>query len=334
MATIRAGGRRRAGAEAGALLALGLFALAVTAPVLRGGVPVATDTLTLWGPPATGLPATVHNPVLADSALLYLPWQVFVRGSLAGGEWPLWNPAVFAGYPFLGNAQNELYYPIAWLLLLLPLAAALQANAVLHVWLAGAGMYLWARTLGVSRAGAGLAALAFAASGQLYMMLELTGPTDIYVWLPWVLAAAEVAWRRRSWAWTATAGLLFGVLAVAGHLSWLLYSGVFLAAWLATRVAWAAWVARRATAPGARRAVAGQAARAAAILAWGPAARRRPPAPLRSVQPAVVPADRRTAAARRGRFRSHAAPAGPPDAPLRAPDLRHLGRQRGPAAQL
>src|SRR5207245_1155212 len=99
--------------------------------------------------------------------------------------------------------------PVAWLLLLLPLPNAIQVNVVLHLWLAGAGMYVLARVLGASRGGSLLASLAFAASGQLYTVLEMTGASDIYPWLPWVLAAGETAWRRGSWRWTAVAGLLF-----------------------------------------------------------------------------------------------------------------------------
>jgi hypothetical protein len=71
-----------------------------------------------------------------------------------------------------------------------------------------------------------IAGLAFAGSGQLYTQLDLIGNTDIYGWLPWVVAAGELAWRRGSWVWTAVAGLLYGLLAVSGHLSSLIYSSV------------------------------------------------------------------------------------------------------------
>jgi membrane protein YfhO len=263
--------RRRLTADLVCLLGLLGFALLVAAPILTGGVPVAMDTLSLWEPQATLAPAAVHNPGLSDSALLYYPWQQFIRASLAGGEWPLWNPDIFAGYPFQGNPQTQLYYPVAWLLWLLPLPAAIQVSTILHVWLAGAGMYLLARLLGASRGGSLIAGLAFAGSGQLYTALEITGVADIYVWLPWVVAATEMAWRRRSWPWTAGAGLLFGVLAVAGHLQWFIYSSIFLAGWLGGHVLVAAWAARSRPGPGVWRRWGADALRAGAILAAGPA---------------------------------------------------------------
>ncbi|HMA33390.1 MAG TPA: YfhO family protein [Chloroflexia bacterium] len=246
------------------------FALALVGPILSGKVPVAVDTLALWGPQAIIHPQPVHNGTLADSALIFLPWQVFIRRSLAGGEWPLWYPDIFAGYPFAGNPQTQLYYPVMWLLWLLPLPTALQVSAVFHLWLAGAGMFVLARVLGTSRTGSLLAGLAFAGSGQLYMAIEITGVADIYGWLPWVLAATEIAWRRRSGAWTAGAGLLFGVLALSGHLQWFLYSSLLLGSWLGARLVVAGWSAWQSRSPHEWRAWAGQLVRAGAILAWGP----------------------------------------------------------------
>jgi hypothetical protein len=288
-------------ADCAGLVAILGFAILLCAPVLTGRVPVATDTLSLWGPRAEFNQVAVHNPVLADSALQYLPAQIFVRRSLAGGEWPLWNPDLFSGYPFMATDENQLYYPIAWLLLALPLSLALQVSVIFHVWLAGAGMYLLVRLLGAGRAGSLISALAFAGSGQLYTAIEITGVADIYGWLPWILVAAEIAWRRRSWLWTAVAGLLSGVMAVSGHLPWYLYGGAFLALWLAAHLVVEAlsvtgWQSARQarlakhagvvvpmaptmptmpTMPTALRTAPrgfwGQLARSTAILAWGPA---------------------------------------------------------------
>ena len=252
-----------------------LFALTLTAPILSGGVPVATDTLTPWVPGGNGGAGPAHNPVLADSALQFLPWQVFVRRSLAAGEWPLWDPNLFAGYPFLGSEENQLYYPVVWVLWLLPLAASFQVNIVFHVWLVGTGMYMLSRVLGASRVGSLIAGLAFAGSGQLYTQLDLIGNTDIYGWLPWVLVAGELAWRRGSWTWTAVGGLLYGVLAVSGHLSWLIYSSVFLALWFGARIIVAGAAAYgfggRSASRMDRSVFRMRVVRTVALLAWGPA---------------------------------------------------------------
>src|SRR5437762_9000073 len=90
-------GRR---ADAAALLVVVAFALAICAPVLRGKVPTASNTLSLWSPWSQLPHERVANTSLSDSALLYLSWEVFARQSIADGEWPLWDPNSFAGFPF------------------------------------------------------------------------------------------------------------------------------------------------------------------------------------------------------------------------------------------
>ena len=43
---------------------------------------------------------TVHNFALHDVVNYILPVKQFMTESLRGGEYPLWNPYVFTGYPF------------------------------------------------------------------------------------------------------------------------------------------------------------------------------------------------------------------------------------------
>jgi hypothetical protein len=216
---------------------IAVFAVAMCAPVLQGKVPVASDTLALWAP-WSGLPhEPVHNSLLADSSLLYLPWQVFTRQALASGEWPLWDPYSFAGFPFAANSQNQLYYPLSWLLWLLPLSGAIQLLALFNICLAGWGMYLLARTLSISRVGATMAGLAFCGSGMLQLAIEIPGVASVYGWLPWMLWATENALVRRSARWTAATALLCGLQTVAGHLQWVLYSYFAVGAWVVWRAA-------------------------------------------------------------------------------------------------
>ncbi len=269
----------------------------------NGHIPVATDALGLWGPQAASASPSVHNSELADTALENLPWQVFIRRSLNAGEWPLWNPYIFAGFPTQGYDQNQLYYPVAWLLWLLPLPWAISMGVIFHVWLAGVGMYALARVVGASRIGSLLAGLAFSGSGMLYMGFEINGVAGIYGWLPLVVAAAEMAWRQRSWGWTAAAALLFGMLAVSGLLQFFVYATLFLSAWLLARLCLLIYRGHKSEEPGVRdggsgpdlsdpkacelveeavtpyptsgtgyrRELRGQALRVAALLAWGPA---------------------------------------------------------------
>ncbi|HYP38804.1 MAG TPA: YfhO family protein [Chloroflexia bacterium] len=221
--------------DAAAFAVIMTFALALCSPVLAGRVPIAADTLNLWAPWNQLPHEPVKNPILADSSLLYLPWMVFARDALADGEWPLWDPYAFAGFPYAANSQSQLYYPVTWLLWLLPLGGAIQALAVFNICLAGWGMYVLCRGLAVSRTGSLVAGLAFAGSGMLQLAIEIPGVASVYGWLPWMLFATDRALRTRSPAWLAVATLICGMQVVAGHLQWVLYSFFAVGCWVAWR---------------------------------------------------------------------------------------------------
>jgi hypothetical protein len=221
--------------DAAAFAVILAFALALCSPVLAGRVPIASDTLNLWAPWSQLPHEPVKNPILADSSLLYLPWMVFARDALADGEWPLWDPYAFAGFPYAANSQSQLYYPLTWLLWLLPLSGAIQVLAVFNICLAGWGMYVLCRGLAISRAGSLVAGLAFAGSGMLQLAIEIPGVASVYGWLPWMLFATDRALRTRSPAWLAAATLTCGMQVLAGHLQWVLYSFFTVGCWVAWR---------------------------------------------------------------------------------------------------
>lgn len=222
-------------ADFAALAALTLFALALCWPVLLGKVPVAADTLYLWAPWSKLPHAPVRNSALADSSLLYLPWAAFERASLASGEWPQWDPYSFAGASFAANSQNQLYYPLTWLLWLLPLSGSIQLLALFNLSLAGWGMYAFCRLLGATQLGSLIGGLVFAGSGMMQLALEAPGVASVYGWLPWMLFATEMALSRKSALWTAVAILICALQTVAGNLQWVLYSYFAVGCWIAWR---------------------------------------------------------------------------------------------------
>src|SRR4051812_49291264 len=218
--------------DAGVVLLLFAFALLLCAPVLAGRVPIASDTLSLWAPWSQLPHAPAHNTALTDSAHQYLAWEVFARNSLASGQWPLWDTYSFSGFPFAANSQYHLYYPVTWLLWLLPLPLAIQLQAIFNLVLSGTGMYLFCRVLGVSRVGSLVAGLTFEGSGMLQTAIDAPFIACVFGWLPWLLLAATQAITLRSLRWAAFGALLAGLQATAGNLQWVLYSYFVVACWV------------------------------------------------------------------------------------------------------
>ena len=132
--------------------------------------------------------------------------ESFVR-CLASGSWPLWDPFLSFGRPFLANPATQVLYPWTWLNLLAPPALTYTFYVVSHVWLSGIGLYLLARRLEVSRAAAFVAAAVWMGSGPLLSTVNAWNHLAGAAWMPWVVLAADGALRSpglgRSLLWGA-----------------------------------------------------------------------------------------------------------------------------------
>jgi len=89
--------------------------------------------------------------------------RAFFADALGRGNFPGWNPFILGGTPFLASlAGGDSLYPLsAPLLLVMETYRALGWKLVLHVFLAGVGMYGWVRCLGVRRWAATIAGLGY-----------------------------------------------------------------------------------------------------------------------------------------------------------------------------
>lgn len=151
-----------------------------------------------------------------------------IRHALAARQLPLWDPYRYNGMPFLADPQTMLFYPPAWLMLLLPVNVGLSWFMAFHVWLAALGMFVFVRGIGGRRAAALLAGLAFAFGGYLTGRLW-AGHTAVYAvsaWTPWMLLAFRWAVQQGDWRSAVMAGLPFGLSILAGHYPSFLYVGL------------------------------------------------------------------------------------------------------------
>lgn len=145
------------------------------------------------------LPALLKREVfmLRDHFDYFQPLRAFTADELRAGRLPLWNPYSASGEPWLANPQTGVFYPPAWLFLVLPFATAYMAYLLLHLVILGWGAYLlFARRAPPGAAMVGAAALMF--SGPVLSLLDVSNNFATLAWIPLVLwcALEEGAWRR------------------------------------------------------------------------------------------------------------------------------------------
>ena len=169
-------------------------------------------TLLFWWPLACG-----GGLVGGDTYRYFLPQKVVYAELLHRHELPLWNSWVGFGYPIIGESQTGVFYPPNVLLYsLLSVNTAYNVNFLLHYVLAFLFTWLYARAIGLTSWGSGLAALVFTfgwfppRSGLEWAIL--TG-----AWLPAALWSCErfLATRRPRFALLLSIVLCLQLL--AGH---------------------------------------------------------------------------------------------------------------------
>ncbi len=158
-----------------------------------------------------------------DLFAYFYPYWAEAARAFRAGRLPLWNPYLFMGVPFLANSQAGVLYPLNWpFWLLLPSHRALHWSALLHLWIAGCGAYLYARrALGLGHLGAWAAGAALALGSYLGAQIEHINQLQALAWLPWALLLWEVAISPRTTRFPHRAlgglALVVGLILLAGH---------------------------------------------------------------------------------------------------------------------
>jgi hypothetical protein len=146
--------------------------------------------LVLLGLCPDAVPYLRHDARYSDAVLAHWPNAFFLRESvLDRSEFPLWRETTMAGQPFAANPLNKTAYPPQWLALIFPPALHLNVLILLHLLIAGAGMWMWVRSLGRRMEAVFLSTAAYILAPRLFAHLG-TGHLDtVYAlaWWPWLM---------------------------------------------------------------------------------------------------------------------------------------------------
>lgn len=125
--------------------------------------------------------------VLKDFGIFSYPQFHYVGESLWRGEIPLWNPLSHCGAPFLAQWTTMCLYPGTIALALLPMPLSLNWFIVLHLLLAGAGMYRLARSWTDHAFAASIAGFGYVFAG--FMTCSTVWPSYVvaFGWMPFVV---------------------------------------------------------------------------------------------------------------------------------------------------
>jgi hypothetical protein len=218
------------------LLALWSLPVVFAGPGLATGrTIVPTDHAMMLLPWSTLHRVPQHNPNLNDISTHIVPWAKAVRMSWKEGSLPWrqrWNGS---GMALAANGQSAAFSPLTFLMFALPLAHAFTLAAMVKLFLALYGAWLWLTELDVSPPSALFGAVCFGLSGVMTPWILFPHTSVICLW-PWALFAIErlreERWRGRC---AAALTLIFLCWGLGGHPESAMLGGIFVFLWLVAR---------------------------------------------------------------------------------------------------
>ena len=163
-------------------------------------------------------------------------WLQFIIKSIRRGSLPTWDSFTFSGHSFIGEMQTGAFYPVHWLLALIPFdrdgVLAPQVFNYFFVFthfLGACFFFALARELGRSRFASFVSGLCFSFAG-FTGRLPWPHMLESAIWLPVILLCLVRALKetkaRRAAVYAALSGLALGLSILAGGLHVVVMQGI------------------------------------------------------------------------------------------------------------
>ncbi|MDB4871107.1 MAG: Protein of unknown function, rane YfhO [Gemmatimonadales bacterium] len=163
----------------------------------------------------------------SDQYIAGYAFREFAASTLkATGHFPLWNPYLFGGMPYIAAMHGDIFYPTFLLRMVLPTDVAMTWGFIIHVFLAGLFTFGFLRVLGYGFYGALIGGIAYMMSGQIasYVSPGHDGKLFVSALFPLALWFLHRGIRDgKNWGWGAFA-LVLGLCVLAPHPQLLQYT--------------------------------------------------------------------------------------------------------------
>ena len=177
----------------------------------------AISTLTLAFPALAG--RFLVNPH-SDQYIAGYAFREFAANTLrTTGHFPLWNPYLFGGMPYIAAMHGDIFYPTFLLRMVMPTDVAMTWGFIVHIFLAGFFTYVFLRGLGYGFYGSLIGGLAYMMSGQIASSVSPGHDGKLFVsaLFPLALWMLHRGIREgKSWSWGAFS-LIVGLCVLSPH---------------------------------------------------------------------------------------------------------------------
>jgi len=166
----------------------------------------------------------IKNPLISDVFSQVYIWKYLAIEAFKNGEWPLWNPYVYSGYPLLASFSGGVLYTLN--LLLLGGIDGWSVMIALQVLGSLGAIYWFLRLKKIGKVASLGGALVYAMSAAMMVRLEWNTAGQVMWWLATGMLVIEYYFERSRKAVVVMPAVVF-MLVSAGHFQTMLY-GLFL----------------------------------------------------------------------------------------------------------
>ena len=177
-----------------------------------------------------GYPALVGNFLVNPDSDQYIAGYAFREFGATmlrtTGHFPLWNPYLFGGMPYVAAMHGDIFYPTFLLRMIMPTDVAMTWGFIIHIFLSGLFTYGFLRVLGYSFYGALAGGIAYMMSGQIASSVSPGHDGKLFVsaLFPLALWMLYLGFRQaKSWSWGVFA-LIIGLCVLSPHPQLLQYT--------------------------------------------------------------------------------------------------------------
>jgi hypothetical protein len=170
-----------------------------------------------------GFPALAGKFLVGPNSDQYVAgyaFREFAASTLKStGHFPLWDPYLFGGLPFVAAMHGDIFYPTFLLRMIMPTDVAMTWGFIIHVWLAGFFTYLFLRASGFGFFGSLFGGVAYMMSGQVASLVSPGHDGKLFISGLYPLALTLILRGVRDgkrWSWGLLA-LVIGLAVLSPH---------------------------------------------------------------------------------------------------------------------
>lgn len=173
-----------------------LAAVVVLAPALRPGVSLGPFALLAHAGLTSHAGIPVHNPSQSDQILFFSPMTDLAWQQVHSGHLPLWNPYNVLGTPLAFNWESAVFSLPLLISYLVHASFAYMVVVLVKLVIAGSGVYVCCRSLGLKPISSAFGGTLFELSGTIvhYSGWSIVG---VECWYGWILGAAILLVKGR-----------------------------------------------------------------------------------------------------------------------------------------